>query len=99
EDKIIQITKNRYKVWYQINRAASVSDDSTNKKFDVTRCSRVTRSKIKRKGLGLEMTRTLFKFVNQCHRVEPTLISREFALIHTFAKSNRIESTEKSAQS
>ena len=69
QDKIIQIAKNRNKVRDQINGAEGISDDASHDELCIPRRSGITRSKVKGKGLCLEMTRTLFQFCEQCHIV------------------------------
>src|SRR4030042_1539683 len=69
QDEIIQITKNRHKVWNQINGAECISDDAGNEKLCIPRRSGVARSKVKSKGLCFEMTSTLLQFCEQCHIV------------------------------
>lgn len=80
QDKIVQITENRHKVWNQINGTKGISDDAANEKFCIPQCSGVTRSKVKSKGLCPETTRTLSEFCEYCwvflHR-HPSAIRKE----------------------
>ncbi len=69
QDEVIYKAKNRHKVWDQINRAEGIGDDASNEKLRIPRCSGVACSKVKSKGLRLEMSRTLFQFCEQCHIV------------------------------
>ena len=67
QNEIIQISKNWHKIRNQVNGAKGISNDTGNKEPGIPGRPWVTRSKVKRKGFGLDIASTLFEFFEHYH--------------------------------